>query len=751
MHAALALIFGAVNPPFEAHDETGHFAYVTHLATRLSLPNALDRDDDALFDQSHQPPLYYVAVAALTGWLPRDTTVTPRPNVFAFDGTNRRGARMLLRDPGESPPWPPVLLALHAARAVSALLGGALVLVIAATARRLFGDAPAAWLTGALAAFNPQVVFMSSMVNNDVMAALAGAAVALVIVHVALAPDRAAPTSRAAIALGVALGAGVVSKNNSLALVPFAGLALAFLAWRGQWGLRAFARIGALTGLAFAVVAGPYLAFNCVRYGGQCFVDRNPANPLIQQPTAVIGEGIGVALRDAWLPQIFVNAFRTFWGAFGWGNVQYPDWVYGGLAALCIAGVAGFAMAVRREAPARRDALLVLAGLGAAMTVLPLYRAVYFQTPALMPGRYLMPGLTAYAAIVGCGWASIANAAGRRDGDTAPAPAAALAALMSVGLVLLSIATPFTLLRGSYTAGVIAASDGRPALITFDDVAQVTNVHAEEIRLADREGLRPYARVKVTWRVLRSVGTQLVFGLSVLGRDQEVLGNMTRFPARGNYPSTNWRPGDTWEETFDILLEKPCAALPALGRVSVSVFEAEWVSQPDGGSSVKPGRALAAHDANGAPTTPILGRFRISEGPDMAVHWQPALAMFDGIGLRQVDAPTQVAPGRPFTVALTYEVWRPTSFDAKAFVHAVDDSGAVIAQDDHTPQHGSYPTDFWRVGECVTERFELTLPNGARGAVRLLTGFYDENTRRRLSTGTSNDVHVLGQPAIVAR
>src|SRR5690242_15017925 len=142
-HIALAVLFGVIVPPWEAHDETGHYAYVNHLVTARSLPDA--RSNAKVFlDQSHQPPLYYLLVAGLTFWVDRSDQLVPQPNLFAFDGTNRRGTRILLRQPGEAFPWRGTILALHAARLVSALLSGLMILLIAKTTRRLFAGAPAA-------------------------------------------------------------------------------------------------------------------------------------------------------------------------------------------------------------------------------------------------------------------------------------------------------------------------------------------------------------------------------------------------------------------------------------------------------------------------------------------------------------------------------------------------------------------------------------------------------------------------------
>ena len=100
-HLVLAALYGVINPPYEANDETGHFGFVNHVVAAKSLPDATREDNRSLLDQSHQPPLYYVLQAVLTGWIDRSDGQTPTPNVFAFDGTNRRGVRLLLRSPSE--------------------------------------------------------------------------------------------------------------------------------------------------------------------------------------------------------------------------------------------------------------------------------------------------------------------------------------------------------------------------------------------------------------------------------------------------------------------------------------------------------------------------------------------------------------------------------------------------------------------------------------------------------------------------
>jgi hypothetical protein len=776
-HVALAVLFGLVVPPYEAHDETGHFAYVNHLIATRSLPDA-SSDAKVFLDQSHQPPLYYLVVAGLTFWLDRGDQRQPETNLFAFDGTNRRGTRILLRDPGETIPWSGAILALHAARLVSALMSGLMIWLISKTARRLFIGIPAAaLLTTAIAAFNPQVLFMAGMVNNDVMVSLAGAWLVYLLIG-RTTDDERRMTDRSTgettnyqlpitnyILIGIALALCLWSKNSSLILIPFTAVALLYLARRQRWPLRALILRGTAVGLAALVIAAPLYISNFARYG-RLLIDRSADNPIFQSPTSVIGQGIDTALRDQWLPQIFVNAFRTFWGAFGWGNVQMPDLIYVVIAIFCLAGTIEFIIGLRR-APAHptRDGLVLLAGLAVAMLLLPTYRAIYFQSPALLPGRYLMPALVAYAGILGYGWvallsrtiytADVIENGTLHIGDQVQhfekyevkRNLVGLVPLMCIAAGAFALAVPFLYIAPAYAPPAVQKTGAEtPALLTFEDVAQVTAVTASTTYLSDREGARHYAHVHLTWRALQTAPRNYAFGISIVGRDAEVLGNLNVQPARGNFPTTNWQPGDTFEDDYDVLLEKPCPHLPALGQVSVTVYEYRQVTGDPGTIAISITRQLQARDGEGRAVAPLVGRFRIdAPAQPIPVFWQPPLGSFNGIALRGIDLPTQAQAGTSVTVNLTYEAWTGANPAGIAFVHLFDAAGQRVAQDDHAPLHGAYPTDLWQPGECVSDAFVLQVPVTATGTLRAFTGFYSPANGARFTTGTQDDLVPMGE------
>jgi hypothetical protein len=215
-------------------------------------------------------------------------------------------------------------------------------------------------------------------------------------------------------------------------------------------------------------------------------------------------------------------------------------------------------------------------------------------------------------------------------------------------------------------------------------------------------------------------------------------------PARGNYPSNNWHPGETFDDDYYVLLEKPCSSLPALGQVSVAVYEYQKVSNGET-TGISITHELRALDGQNRPVSPIIGRFKIDAPANpIPVFWQPPLGMLDSIALRSVDVPPVVKAGSTITLALTYETWQGGNPAGVGFVHLFDANGQRVAQDDHEPLQGTYPTDMWSAGECVRDNFSLHIPVTATGTLKAVTGFYTLQGQQRFDTGTRDNLLPIG-------
>jgi len=93
-------------------------------------------------------------------------------------------------------------------------------------------------------------------------------------------------------------------------------------------------------------------------------------------------------------------------------------------------------------------------------------------------------------------------------------------------------------------------------------------------------------------------------------------------------------------------------------------------------------------------------------------------------------------PGEGSAAAEVVLYWRAAAAMEIAyttFVHVLDAAGQVIAQVDHVPGDGAFPTTGWLPGEVITDRFVVPLPPDAIARAHAVeVGAYDPATLQRL-------------------
>ncbi|HEY2387835.1 MAG TPA: glycosyltransferase family 39 protein [Candidatus Binatia bacterium] len=142
----------------------------------------------------------------------------------------------------------------------SVLLGALTVWLLGLAAHAWTRSRSAALVTGAVAALYPQLVFVDAYTNGDAYTVAAGAWLALALARWARAGEGDAGLGL----VGLASGAVVLGKPGGYALLAATLGWLLWAGWRGRMG-----RGAALRALAAALVlAGPVLAWNAVRNGG---------------------------------------------------------------------------------------------------------------------------------------------------------------------------------------------------------------------------------------------------------------------------------------------------------------------------------------------------------------------------------------------------------------------------------------------------------------------------------------------------
>ena len=212
--------------------------------------------------------------------------------------------------------------------------------------------------------------------------------------------------------------------------------------------------------------------------------------------------------------------------------------------------------------------------------------------------------------------------------------------------------------------------------------------------------------VALLWQAVAPISEPTTAELLLL-LDHEAVWRRT-WPLGGWYPAHRWRVGE-----------------PVVERVRLTTP-----------ADLEIGTYQLAVALNGGPPTP-LGPV-VVEGPrrsyapptperQIAARWG-AVAELVGYDLARIEA-----GGRPsLRVVLYWKALGTTSTSYKTFVHLVDETGKLRAQDDAVPARGSRPTTGWRAGEYVADAHDVSLAGVPPGRYAVHVGLYRESGGERL-------------------
>jgi hypothetical protein len=152
--------------------------------------------------------------------------------------------------------------------------------------------------------------------------------------------------------------------------------------------------------------------------------------------------------------------------------------------------------------------------------------------------------------------------------------------------------------------------------------------------------------------------------------------------------------------------------------------------------------------AAGEPLEASITRFTIAperwptlvEARPVEVSWQNGLALR---GYRLLLEAAQ--PGENLTVSLFWQANQAVAENYVAFVHLLDETGQIKAQNDDLPRAGAYPTPWWQPGVLVEDAHTLVLPPDLPGGTyQLVTGLYRPEDGVRLPLKEGGDSFTIG-------
>ncbi len=547
VHVVLGLAFSVSVPLGEAPDEADHWAYVQFLARERRLPRGPE------LTQGKHPPLFHATAAAWAalvvprlGMLDSRLFLRANPDVSfspAQVATAAYGYNSFIHTTYEDWPWRPGPLAFHWARGWSVVLSTLTVIAVWGLVRTLFPhEFFLAVLATGVAAFLPEFTFIGSVLNNDTMAACAGA-------WMLWGGARVYRTGqcRAGWWTPLVMALGFWAKVSTLALWPTVILAWYAGVLRTSRFSRGAGRCVGMVGVAVALVL-PWWVRNWHLY-------RDPFGWSLARQTVDVRQGPWTWEDTWWLVR---GWFFSFWGKFGSaGHIPMAVGVYRVLLVLTLAaflglGVWGIRGLYRGVIGGGLLALVTTAGV--------IWRYSLFAL-GTDQGRLLFPALAAIALLLALGWLA-----------WIPRRWWKVAVWVGVGgLLLLDVYALVGVVRPAYAPPPSAGEHGGSSPVTFGPLVL--------------QSWRLEGRPVLYWTVREPTDQDLRVALRFLDNAGRTVWEWKRSPGAGRWSTDHWAPGYVMADVYPP--ERWRHLPPGRYRVEVGVypFMGAWISPERGGDA----------------------------------------------------------------------------------------------------------------------------------------------------------------------
>jgi dolichyl-phosphate-mannose-protein mannosyltransferase len=461
--------------------------------------------------EAHQPPLYYGLVALLT----------LNDSMDDAEGLVQRNPHFLGTIEGNTNFYAPVAphseAVLYIGRIVSLAFGAMLGLFTYAIAREFVGSSVAA-LAMALAILNPQFLFISTSVSNDVP----GAAVTTCGLWLVVRMAQHGVTIRRVLAFGLVVGLATLFKLSGLALLALLPLLALSAIRKDQQPLRVMGMLS-LAVVPAACVLIPWFIYNIQTYG----------DPLATSALFIyMGQRNALMSLQLW-GDLSSLLWRSYWLDFSGGGLAYANGlVYIVPALIVIVGVIGALWQAWRQPTWRWP--IALLGVWFALVLGALLSVTTRTAIFIGGGRLLYPAASAVAIIIALGLSSVSLSR--------------LSLVVTISVVLIATATIPLYLWPQNNAVAwmpdrnLSAAQGA---FTLEEKARMTGYTIEP---AD-PGPGDVAHIYIAWQVLQPLEENYSVFVQLLDFSDpahpRVVSQLDTYPRLGSLPTQRWRVGQT--------------------------------------------------------------------------------------------------------------------------------------------------------------------------------------------------------------
>jgi hypothetical protein len=252
-----------------------------------------------------------------------------------------------------------------------------------------------------------------------------------------------------------------------------------------------------------------------------------------------------------------------------------------------------------------------------------------------------------------------------------------------------------------------------------------------------QDTLTPGSQVILTlyWQADHLVDNEFEIFVHLVDRTSVVRSQGNSAPLAGSYTGTLWAPGEIVPDPHTIIL--PADLAPGkvrfeIGLAKPGLLERLSIVDPQGreyddlvtlGTSQVVSHSRDISDQATTASSSVAAASKVAEEMVFA-----EIASLQGY---QVSGTAQ--PGGTLRLTLDWHALERIDEDYTVFVHLVDSTGRIVAQNDHQPQNGANPTSWWSLDETVRDEMELDIPPDApSGPYSFRIGLYQVSNGIRL-------------------
>lgn len=691
----LSLLYNALIPPFEGPDEFEHFAYVQWLAAGKGFPpQGAAAWQTEMRQEASQPPLFYLLAAVPASFLTPDPPVTFRPNPhfqYLNHPTLPDNKNSAIHYPTDTHPLRGSWLILYLSRLVSTLSGCWLIIAVYGLAQLILPNQPYLWLSAAaLVAGTPQIIFHSSLVTNDILAA----ALSTTTLWLWGRTLQQGVTMGRTIGVGLVFGLATLSKISTLVVGLPLFIGSLYLAKKSfKSALQAVIGIT----LGAVITAGWWFGHSWILYGSPLGLESHCAAPWAFCQNADARINFWLQWRDV---------FRSFWAAFGLANIRPFDGFFIFWAGWLILAVWGLLRPSWQNKKPEQVYLLMLLSLLIGTMVLQEW---WMRQVLGSYGRLLFPAVGAIALLLVVGWHRLNPAMGRWG-------------WLPMGL--LAVVAPFWLIAPAYQL---------PKSLSAEQLADIQPIGWRFGEFAELWQLQPLARsvpagghlpVQLCWRTLALTPQDYTLFIQLIGPNNGLAAYRRTYPGLGSYPTSVWMTADGLPRLFCDRVEVPIPK--TLDQTLVYQLEVGWLDEATGAR-------VPAWDSAGHPLQVSFAAQVKLIAPDSLFYHQPT-TFTSPIQLLEAVFESEWQSGNAYPIQLTWVAPSPLSEDYTVFIHLRQpETGELVAQADAPPLAGWYPTSWWAAGEIIADVHTFSVPATLpAGSYQLVIGWYNPQTGERL-------------------